>query len=293
MSTLKRHESIDEGCHRLVCAAIESAINELTKNDGSPQNSADFLQEVDAAFALIEPALPRAAARRDRGLLSRTAREIDATLRPARLLKRLGKLIQLDKTLPAPAKAYRKQLTRQAGTELSLNSPDRSFNPLVYRLVADLAELRGLVSTWPGMNLTEDQPPPGLRRSYTGARRLAQNPPTTPKDAERAAVAFSRLARQLAIVGRCSPALIKPQRKLIAKAASQLADHAIDLRLRADLDTDTHREWAGPVLDATRDLPPVGLPAPLLGSALAETPAAFARRFGVYWSHWQGSGLDE
>lgn len=290
MSTFKRSESNDLGCRRLLCEQVESAIGELTRKDGSARSAANALCRAEAALSLIEPALPRDIARRERGLLQRIETELREAIGPTRLLAALDKHVKINKPQDPAAKAYRKQLNRRAGTALSLSAPDRTFNPLVYRLVADLAELRGHIGTRPELDLAQDGPPPGLRRAYAAARRAVQSTATTPKDAGRTAAALDRVALQLAMVNRCAPTLLKPQRKLLAAAATDLRRHALSLQLLADLDTDAHRNWAEPILKAIVNDAPAPDPEALLGSALAETPAGFARRLGVYWNAWRKSG---
>ena len=290
MSTLKRQDCIDEGCRRLVCESVEAAIRELTRKDGSAKAAAGAMRWAEAGVALIAPNLPREALRRDHRLLERVAVEIDAALRPDELLSRLDQAAKpCDAVMDdAPAKAFRKALARRLGAGLSMNAPDRSFDPVVYRLVADLAELRGHVGQWPAMEMDPARPPAGLRRAYVAARRAAQLPPTASADqAERAAGDLQALGLQLFFLNRCCPDLLKPQRKLVLASARAMSQYAAGLRLADLLDTDEHRAWAQPVLKSLREQDAARQAAKLRGTALAETPGAFINRITAYWRYWR------
>ncbi|MEM1355881.1 MAG: hypothetical protein AAGC44_04150 [Planctomycetota bacterium] len=286
MSPLKRQESIEDGCRRLVCESIETAIRELTRKDGSTRAAAESVRQADAGIALIESELPREVTRRDRRLLDRIAAEIASALRPGLLLKHYDKLagaagVSIDS---GQGKAFRKALARSQVAGLSMNAPNRSFDPIVYRLVADLAELRGQVGDWPVFEPDPARPPIGLRRAYTHARRDAQ---LVPAPAEHAASRLRTLELHLAFLNRCCPAMVKPHRKLIQAAAEQLDQRATRSALAEMLTSTEKSDWAKPLLDKLNDPSGTEDTTKLLAQAFAESPAAFNNRIAAYWRSWR------
>ena len=163
-----------------------------------------------------------------------------------------------------------------------------TFNPAIYRLVADMAELRGHVGDWPVDTVPDEQPPRGLRRTYTRARKLAGESINT-ESIQPLTEVLDELATQLGVISKACPAMVKAQRKLLTRAAEELHDlqqaAALNKALRAELGQDASKSLPAfkPLSKQAADR--LGTD---LADALAETPAAFMKRVQAYWVVWRG-----
>jgi len=243
MSTLKRQEPVGTGLRRIACEHIEAGVRALTRQDETaPGGPAESMRQAAAVLALIEPGLPRATARRAQDLFDQVTEALASIDRPIVLLGRLDthfKKPPSDAALAGAVKALRKAWSSASGAGRALNSRGGNFDPAVYRLVADMAELRGHAGEWPVDAIDDDVPPPGLRRTYTRARRLAAEPIGVEHLPELADT-LAMLRDQLAVLTKsCSP-MLKAQRKLIDRALpavdAQRADAELDRALCERLD---------------------------------------------------------
>jgi len=288
MSTLRRQEPLGPGLKRLACAQIETAIRSLTRQAGQAQGAAAAMRGMGAVLALIEPELPRRAVRRDRAIVGRLNDGLDALTQPVRLrelLDRRYKKSPSDPALAGAVKAVRKRLPGKSRSGAAMNSKAGNFNPAIYRLVADMAELRGHAGEWQIDAIPSDAPPRGLRRTYLKARKLAHQPVSSETLAGLHET-LPLLADQLGVMGKACPQMIKAQRKLITRAAEaldeMLLNDALDLSLRKELTGSTK------ALPKARPLAKRAAEAfeTDLETALAETPAAFMNRMQAYWAAW-------
>ncbi|MFI4861803.1 MAG: hypothetical protein ACIAXF_14115 [Phycisphaerales bacterium JB063] len=297
MSSFKRKESVTAGSRRLVCAELESAIQALSR-ETKRDNAAQAVQALDrgrAALELAGNALPRDILRRDRKRFN----AIGKTLRQARLCQRLStrldKLVRkagLDTADPA-LKKLRKQLAEHTPSKVALRTRGQRFDPMVYRLVAELAELRGHVGLWPEAETDPPEPPPpGLSACYRAARNAARKAEQDPGQLAAAHPPVALLCDALTLVGKCCPAMIKPQRVILSAAAKPLHDHVTNAQLieaagqdksLTDLTAMLQEAAAPDYADAEASL------AKARQFALAETPQAFLNRIGAYWSAWRAS----
>lgn len=291
MSTLRRQEPTGAGLKRIACAQVESAIRSLTRQAGQGIAAAQAIGQARAVLALIEPDLPRPTVRRDRAILSRLSDGLNELTQPAMLTEQLNRRYKKrpsDAALAAAVKTLRKRWASHDPSNAALSSKAGSFNPSIYRLVADMAELRGHLDSWPVKDVPSDLPPRGLRRTYLKARKLA-NEPITADTLGPLSETLTELASQLGVISKACPAMVKAQRKLLARAADELNDlqqaTALHKALRAELGT-----AEGKALPPSKPLPAQA--AARLGNdladALAETPAAFMKRMQAYWTAWHG-----
>lgn len=288
MSTLKPTEPVGTGLRRIASQQVESAIRALTRQPGRADDAVEAIAAARAILALLEPALPRASVRRDNALLDRLIEGLDEMTRPGLMLARLNsqhKKAPSDAALATAVKAMRKQWNRQDRPGQAMNSPSGSFDPAIYRLVADMAELRGHVGEWPIEKIDNAAPPSGLRRGYTRARRLA-DALATPGDVQALIHALSVLQAQLGVISKACPSMIKAHRKLIARANDTL----IDLHERYLLDKALRKKAGLPQPDRRTLLSAVHKAIPTeVAPALAESPASLNNRLGIYWSVWKNS----
>ncbi|MEM9020764.1 MAG: hypothetical protein AAGC44_09385 [Planctomycetota bacterium] len=294
MSTLRRQEPAAAGLKRIACTQVEAAIRSLTRQAGQAASAEQAIEHTHAVLALIEPDLPRPTVRRDRAILTKLSSGLAVMTEPALLASVLNsryKKAPPDAALAAAVKSLRKSWGSGGRSNTALSSKAGSFNPAIYRLVADMAELRGHLGNWPTTESpTPDQPPRGLRRTYTKARRLA-NDPLTVDAVKPLANGLSELAIQLGVISKACPAMIKAQRKLLSRAADELLDlyhnEVIDKALRAELGKATSKSLPRKKTLAQR------VPNELkqdLEAAFAETPAGFRKRMQAYWSAWRSAG---
>ena len=289
MSTLRRQEPAGAGLKRIACAQVESAIRCLTRQAGQAVAAEQAIAQANAVLALIEPDLPRPTVRRDRAILARLGSGLTELTGPTHLAERLAnnyKKTPSDAALASAVKALRKRWAKHTPSGSALSSKAGSFNPVIYRLVADMAELRGHLGGWPIDGTPNDQPPRGLRRTYNKARRLAAEP-ITQELLQALAQAAAELATQLGVISKACPGMLKAQRKLIARAAESMQDliqdHALHAALRAELG-----KAASSSLPKRKPLTQQAAePLSELDAALAETPAAFMKRVQAYWSAWR------
>lgn len=290
MSTLRKQEALGPGLKRIACAQVESAIRYLTRQAGQAESAASAIQQAQSVLTLIELDLPRPSVRRDRAILSRLSSGLEEMAEPTRLLERLSRAYKKtpsDSDLAAAVKALRKRLSSRDQSASAMSSKAGSFNPSIYRLVADMAELRGHMDLWPVDAVPDDAPPRGLRRSYTKARRLASEPMTV-DSADALISALSEVSTQLGIISKACPAMLKAQRKLVARSADALRDEResdrFDKALREQLGKTSSKALPRQKPLAKRSADAMG---PELELALAETPAAFMRRVQAYWIAWR------
>lgn len=301
MTSLRRQEPVGQGLRRIACERVEEAIRCLTRQPGQAPIALQRIDAARAALALLEPHLPRSAVRRDRAIFARLSLGLHQIVQPDALLSRLDQRYRKKSDLPddnaaadalkQAIKSLRKQWAIPPQTGSALNTRAGSFNPAIYRLVADMAELRGHAGTWPVDELPDNAPPLGLRRTYTQARKhLNRNQSAAasrktksaqPADplAQRLA-ALTTLDHQLAILTKLAPPMIKAHRKLLARA--------IEHDTQADLDHQLARALANQQSQRKPAAPPTAQH-PSLIQALAETPAGFANRMTRYWSAWRSS----
>ncbi|MEM9345557.1 MAG: hypothetical protein AAGB26_02955 [Planctomycetota bacterium] len=291
MSTLRRQEPAAAGLKRIACSQVEAAIRSLTRQAGQAANAAQAIEHAHAVLTLIEPDLPRPTVRRDRAILTKLSRGLAAMTEPAVLTSVLNsryKKTPSDAALTSAVKSLRKRWGSGGRSKAALSSKAGSFNPAIYRLVADMAELRGHMGNWPTEDLAPGQPPRGLRRTYMKARRLA-NEPLTVDAINPLHNSLSELAIQLGVISKACPTMIKAQRKLLSRASDELLElyhnEVIDKALRAELGKASSKSLPRKKAiaqrisgDLTQDLE----------AALAETPAGFMKRMQAYWSAWRG-----
>jgi len=278
------------GLRRIACTQAEAAIRCLTQQPGQANGSADKILGAQAALVLLELDLPRAVVRRDRGVMIRLRESLTQMHQPAVLLARLEaryKKSPSDKALASAVKALRKQWTSETSSELALNTAAGSFNPLIYRLVADMAELRGNIGYWPIENTPDNQPPRGLRRAYSRAqKRVVQ--PITREGLTDLIPRLALLEKQLSLVNKVCPGMIKPQRKLLSRAVEELdalrEDDALDSVLRKELGKASSASLSRAEPIAKRS---ASVLVPDVTNAMAESPSAFIKRITVYWSAWR------
>lgn len=290
MSTLRKQETTGTGLKRIACAQVESAIRCLTRQAGQGPAAAQAIDQMQAVLGLIEPDLPRPTVRRDRTILVRLSEGLNELNEPALLGEQLGRRYKKnpsDAALAAAVKTLRKRWTTRGQSGSAMNNKAGGFNPAIYRLVADMAELRGHVGDWPMDTITDDQPPRGLRRTYTRARKLA-NEPITASALPGLTQALSELAIQLSVISKACPSMVKAQRKLLTRAADELnaliLNDKLDAALRAQLGKGDSKSLPSKKPVAQRAKACLGND---LADALAETPAAFMKRMHAYWTAWR------
>jgi len=290
MSTLRRQDTPGPGYQRIACAQVELAIRGLTRQAGQALAAASAIQDAQAVLALIEPDLPRQDVRRDRAILMRLRDGLAEMTQPTRMLEQLNgryKKSPVDADLASAVKTLRKRWSSRDQSAAAMSSKAGSFNPAIYRLVADMAELRGHMDHWPVDAVPADALPRGLRRTYTKAHRLAHEPMTT-DSLDALVTVLDELAMQLSLFRKICPAMLKAQGKLVSRAADALRDELQNDRLDQAL-----RDALGKA--ASKALPkPTPLPQRVtdaagqdLAAALAESPAAMMKRVQVYWSAWR------
>lgn len=290
MTSLRRQETTGTGLKRIACAQVETAIRCLTRQAGQGTAASDAIRQTQSLLALMEPDLPRPAVRRDRAILARLGSGLNEITEPALLAEQLHRRYKkgpADAALASAVKTLRKRWATRGRSGSALNNKAGSFNPAIYRLVADMAELRGHVGDWPTESITDEQPPRGLRRTYTRARKLA-NEPTTASTLPPLALALTELSDQLGIIGKACPTMIKAQRKLLTRAADELNDLIVSDKLHSALRSELSKDDAKALPNkkplTRRVADAVGSD---LDSALAETPAAFMKRMQAYWLVWR------
>lgn len=286
MAVLRRQDPVGLGLRRIACERVEAGVRALTRQADQPGEASSAIREASAVMMLLAPAMPAPITRRDHALASRLRLGLAELERPAALLSRLDARYAkppADDKLAAAVKAVRKHWSAAGRGERTFNSHGGSFDPAIYRLVADMAELRGHLGDWPADSLGDDAPPPGLRRTYAAARRLADQP----SDHDRLVGltdSLQALAHQLSVLAKACPPMLKAQRKLIARSAEHLSARLIDLDLDRELAQAMNAE---PRSAAQRSQPDDDPPINDLHAALAETPAAFDKRMRAYWSAWR------
>lgn len=286
MTSLRRQEPLGPGLKRIACEATESAIRALTRQPGQAREAIASIHAAQAMLALLEPDLPNATARRDRAILDRLIDGLTEMTRPCLLLEQLDsryKKAPDDSDLAQAVKALRKRWSSMSKPDMAMSSRAGNFNPAIYRLVADMAELRGHAGAWPVEDLPDDAPPRGLRRTYHKARRRAAQP-TTADSLGELIHATTLLNHQLDVLSKTAPPMLKAQRKLITRAI----DGYTQLHLESLLDHAIHQQLGKRETPATDDIRERSdAPAAALTQALAETPAAMTNRLNVYWSVWR------
>lgn len=294
MSSFKRRETVSAGARRQVCAELESAIQAMSRSaKRDPAASAGrAVERARAVTELIGPALPREVYRRDRKRLLAIGKTLAEARDGRRLVARLDALLKDAQADPADtlAKTLRKQLTQRRRGALALQTRGQQFDPVVYRLVAELAELRGHVGHWPD-NDTGDAPPPGLGACYRAARRSADAALADPEKLPAAGTAIALLADALDTLTKACPAMLKPQRGLLRDAADAADCVAMDPVLLASAKSLEGADDLANTLSEASALqwePAMKRVAQARGYALAETPQAFVRRASAYWQAWRG-----
>ena len=288
MSSLRQDEPVGIGLRRIACASIEQAIRCLTRQPGQVGDAVGKVRAAEAMLDLLEPDLPRAIARRDRAIMVRLTQGLEQMTQPERLLALLDsrhKKSPSDAELASAVKSLRKQWSGQSTPGLALSSKAGNFNPAIYRLVADMAELRGHAGTWPVDELPNDVPPRGLRRTYTRARKLAGQP-TTAGSLDELLVCLDKLSDQLSVLSKPAPPIIKAQRKLITRAIEGFEQ----LYHEDQLNHAIQKQLGSRASSRAKDINALSEEAASnLTQALAETPTAFINRISVYWSVWKRS----
>jgi hypothetical protein len=299
MSSFKRRESVCAGARRQVCAELETAIQAMSrsaKRDPAAQ-AGRAVSRARAVAELVGPALPREVYRRDRKRLTAIGKTLGEARAGRRLVARLDTLMKAAgaDAGDAAVKSLRKQLAQHRRGALALRTRGQQFDPVVYRLVAELAELRGHVGHWPetdrGPGTDDDTPPPGLAGCYRAARRAADAALADPGKLPAAVSALALLADALDTLTKACPQMLKPQRGLLRDAADAADKVALDPVLlasagkleAADLTTALAEASALQWEPATQSV------ARARHFALAETPQAFVRRVSAYWQAWRGA----
>lgn len=299
MSSFKRRETVSAGARRQVCAELESAIQAMSRSaKRDPAASAGrAVERARAVTELVGPALPRDVYRRDRKRLLAIRKTLAEARDGRRLVARLDALLKDAQADPgdAVAKALRKQLTQRRRGALALQTRGQQFDPVVYRLVAELAELRGHVGHWPDTDGesqdTGDGPPPGLGACYRAARRSADASLADPEKLPAAGTAIALLADALGTLTKACPAMLKPQRGMLRDAADAADRTAVDPVLLASAKKLEGADGLTNTLSEASALqwdPAMKRVAQARGYALAETPQAFVRRVSAYWQTWRG-----
>ena len=290
MSTLRKQEPVRPGLQRSACVQVELAIRSLTRQAGQADAAKQAIEQARAVLALIEPDLPRPAVRRDRTIITRLMKGLDELTTPAVLARQLDQTYKKNPSnaaLASALKTLRKRYASGGPSKAALSSKAGNFNPAIYRLVADMAELRGHMGTWPTEEVPGDQPPRGLRRTYTKAHKLGAGP-ITAASLGPAAEATSELAIQLNIIAKACPTMLKAQRKLLSRTAGELIElrqsEALDAALRAELGKSASKSLPAKQPVAKQAAEKIGSD---FETALVETPTAFMKRVQAYWSAWR------
>jgi hypothetical protein len=292
MSTLRRQEPAGPGLKRIACAQVESAIRCLTRQAGQGVAAGQAIDQTKAVLALVEPDLPRPMVRRDRAILDRLSDGLTTLSEPVLLADLLGKRYKknpTDSALASAVKTLRKRWAAGGKSGSAMSNKAGSFNPAIYRLVADMAELRGHLGDWPVDAVPSDLPPRGLRRTYTRARKLV-NEPITASALPDLIRALTELTTQLSVISKACPSMVKAQRKLITRSVDELNDlvlnDKLDAALRAELGKGAAKALPSKKPMAQRASACL---ASDLDHALAETPAALMKRMQAYWDVWRDS----
>lgn len=290
MSTLRRQEPTGAGLKRIACAQVESAIRCLTRQAGQGVSAALAIGQARSVLALIELDLPRPTVRRERLLLTSLRDGLAELTIPTQLAGQLAskyKKNPSDTALANAVKTLRKRWATKDPSTAALSSSAGNFNPAIYRLVADMAELRGYVGDWPTDEIPSDALPRGLRRAYTRARKLAAEPVTT-ESIGPLTTSLVDLVNMLGLINKACPTMVKAHRKLLSRSAEELEDlqqcRALDKALRAELGKDASKAMPSSKTLNTQVMGRLGSD---LTDALTETPAAFARRMHAYWNTWR------
>jgi hypothetical protein len=290
MSTLRRQEPIGKGLKRIACGQVESAIRCLTRQAGQAVGAEEAIDQAQAVLSLIEPELPRQAVRKERGILARLSAGLSEMTEPERLLQQLEreyKKTPSEAELASAVKSLRKQWSSKVRSSTALSSKAGNFNPMIYRLVADMAELRGHLDHWSVEEVADDAPPRGLRRTYTKARRLAHEPVTADSLTALARV-LGELAVQVGVISKACPVMLKAQRKMLSRASEELMSELLMGRLhqalRAELGKGASKVLPGAAPLSKRVARVIEAE---VTPALAESPAAFIGRMQNYWSVWR------
>ena len=289
MSTLRRQDIPGPGYQRIACAQVETAIRSLTRQAGQAVAASDAIQQTYAVLGLIESDLPRQDVRRDRAILGRLRDGLAEMTEPTQMLEQLNrgyKKSPADADLNSAVKTLRKRWSALDQSASAMSSKAGSFNPMIYRLVADMAELRGHMDHWPVADVSTDAPR-GLRRTYAKARRLAGEPMTI-DTLQALIVVLQQLVAQLTILSKSCSTMIKAHRKLFSRSAEalmgELLSEQLDQAIRNELGKAASKALPKPTPLAERLAPVLQGD---LAAALAESPAAMMKRMQTYWSAWR------
>jgi len=292
MSSFKRKEPLIAGARRMTCDHLEATIHALSRK-GQGAAALKSLLQTQASLMLVTSMLRDEDARRDQALLAEVLNTMQAA-QVGRLLKQRYSdlLAQAGLSSDTPdIKLLRSELLAGMPPNLSLNAKTGSFNPVVYRMVADLAELRGHTGHWPDGPDDLILSPPGLGHAYRLARRLLSKSDLAalgPTPMNRIAQTLTLLANQMACVAKTCAPMIKPHRKILLDAAQAAEQGMID-RTIDDLLKSRPTDTPAPLVQALEDARAKNLALLAQSGALglAEAPAAFDRRIGAYWQHWR------
>ena len=277
VTTFKRKGPLVKTVRRNATTHLDAVIKALTGTADDRLAVAEReLQRLMALLELVRRPLGGQVFQRERRVLLRAFKALpdsaeERKMAPLRALAAADPPVDVDEVLPqiTPDPAP-KPTAKKAG-------PD----PKLLRLLADLAEMRMRARYWHLPAGEFGLLAPGLRASYTLARKHAAGPPTAA-----AVEAWRTLADQMQSLERAWLPVLTPLRKELRSAEKQARLGAAVHDLKSALGD---HATLGPRLDA--ELSGIDKTAPAQHARLlAETPAAFVKRMQAYWDAWRGIG---
>ena len=272
MFELKRKEPVAETLRELAVAGLECAITMLTRPGQGGEGALGELERVAAVVELIGPSHGKGFHDYEQGAMGRAMERL-ARRRTARsalaLIKPLGE--GYDKSeLSAVRKVLRGEVGPNGAPALRRRM---ALDPVVYRLVADLAEARARAARWP---IPEDDAGV-LRAGLANLRRRL-----TRKDRLDSGVC-GQLTESLRLIEPCWASGIKPLRKAAQSLTGLSARWAALRRLGELAEPDSALlVW----LDKRRAEVERQTNKPL-GRLTVEAPAAMGKRLAGYVALWQ------
>lgn len=269
-TTFRRKDPVVKAVRRSAAAHLDGAIAALTGSRADREAARREVERLGSLLRLVQRPLGSAAVSRERRVLQRALQQLAPREAPG-----AAALRALAAAEPAVDVGVLLQETFPEGEAPDRPDPD----PEVLRLLADLAEVRMRARYWhlPAGGFAVLAP--GLSWAYRGALKAASAEPSCG-----ASAAWRTLGDQVQLLERAWPEQLAPLRKSLRAAqkraealsafaglAEPVGDHP---QLRPRLDAQTARLTAEARADRLR--------------LLAESPAAFVKRLGAYWTAWRG-----